>query len=143
MTENDGNGVTTGRTWADLVAVLPKYLIVVILIFIAAMVVRAELSDGITSFGFLGQWGKPNASSDTVSDEISALEIRLECVSLELQPLANEINGWKNYMQITAETTSNAPVRHSRTEVWFGDVDDVTGKISEVVQIANGQRSNC
>ena len=72
-----------------------------------------------------------------------ALEKRLNCVVLELSPLTNEIDRWKGYMQLTAETTSNTAVRHSRTEDWFQDVDDVTKKISEVVQISNGQRSSC
>ena len=75
--------------------------------------------------------------------EIGALKDRLRCTSLELDAALSEIPGWKEYMEVTAETTSNASLRQSRTATWKENVNDVVGVLQRAKQYADGQRQSC
>lgn len=136
-----------GRTWADVAVATPRYLIVVFLALILAMVVRAEFSDGVTNYGFLGDWGKEQAETSGSDEAIiganARLNRQLKCAQLSLDALPGQIEDWKQYMEDTAETYANHSLRQSRTATWKAEVDDVLRDVSVVQQYLSGDRRNC
>lgn len=136
-----------GRTWADVVIALPRYLITLMLVLIVVMIVRAEFSGGITKYGFLGEWGKvrtaPTSADDAIIGANARLNRQLRCAKLSVDDVPDRIADWKEYMEITAETSSNPSVRHSRTTTWKADVDDVLRQIKTMQQYISGERNSC
>ncbi|GAB5470457.1 MAG: hypothetical protein Kilf2KO_34870 [Rhodospirillales bacterium] len=145
---------TTGRSWADIIVALPKYLLVLLLALVVIMIVRADLSNGITEYGFLGSWGRESPTQtvpepvqtvnyDAITETNARLTRQLQCAALTMQGLGGRINEWKNYMELTAETFSNHALRQSRTATWKADVDDVLRQFQTVQQFISGQRTSC
>lgn len=136
-----------GRTWADVVVALPRYLIVLMLMLIVVMIARAEFSEGVTKFGFLGDWGKETAEPPSADDAIlganAKLNRQLRCAKLSLKDVPSRIDDWKTYMEVTAETSSNPSLRQSRTATWKAEVDDVLRQINTTQQYISGERNNC
>lgn len=137
----------TGRTWADILIALPRYIIVLFLALILIMIARAEFSNGITKYGFLGDWGKespaPASADDAIIGANARLNRQLQCADLLMDGIPARIDDWKQYMEITAETSSNDPLRRSRTATWKAEVDDVLRQIQTTQQYISGERNSC
>ena len=137
----------TGRTWADLVFALPRYMVVVLLVVIFGLILRAEFSVGVTKYGFLGEWGREPLGPPSADDAIIGANIRmnrqLKCAELTMKDLPSDNEEWKNYVQVTAETVNNSALRQSRTATWQAEVDDVLQQIETAMQYVSGDRSSC
>lgn len=136
-----------GRTWADIVVALPTYAVAILLVVVIVMIARAEFSNGITKYGFLGDWGKeppaPASADDAVFGANARLNRQLRCAELSMGDIPKRIADWKQYMELTAETSSNPSLRHSRTATWKAEVDDVLRQIPMTQQYLSGDRQNC
>lgn len=136
-----------GRTWADIVVALPKYVIALMLVIVIVMIARAEFSNGVTKYGFLGDWGKELPARASADDAVfganARLNRQLRCAELSMGDIPKRIADWKQFMELTAETSSNPSLRHSRTATWKADVDDVLRQIQISQQYLSGDRENC
>ena len=133
----------TGRTWADIVFALPRYIIVLFLALIIIMIVRAEFSNGITKYGFLGEWGKelsqPPSADDAIIGANVQLNRQLQCAKKSMNGISTRVADWKEFMELTAETKSNDSLRQSRTATWKTEVDDVLRQLQATQQCLSGE----
>ncbi|NVK35613.1 MAG: hypothetical protein HWE23_14090 [Rhodobacteraceae bacterium] len=131
-------GDKTGRTWPDIIFALPRYVVVFLLVLIVIMIVRAEFSQGITKYGFLGDWGRKLPPSPTADDAIiganARLNRQLQCVKRSMNGLSNRVADWKEFVELTGETKSNDSLRQSRTAIWKTEVDEVLGHLQATQQ---------
>lgn len=132
-----------GRTWADVIFSLPRYVIVVMLVAIVIMMVRAEFSNGVTKYGFLGEWGKDLPKSSGVDDAIiganARLNRQLRCAKEAMNGISTRVADWKEFMEITAETKSNDSLRQSRTASWKIEVDNALRQLNAIEQCLSGE----
>ena len=136
-----------GRTWADVVVALPKYIVALLLAILVAMILKAEFSSGVTKYGFLGEWGREPSRPPTADDAVMGANVRLnqnlKCIDRSLNGLPAQIEEWKQYMELTAGTVNNATLRESRIATWKSDVDDVLRRIRAAQEYIAGDGEIC